>query len=87
MKIAAARQPIAEVLAPLQLECCTFELRPVSVRVYNNSVAIAHYEAHKRLVTNDGAEIAALTKCTHTWMRTAHGWRMIGGMEAPLAHP
>jgi ketosteroid isomerase-like protein len=87
LNIAAARPLFAEVLASLQLESCTFELRPISVRVYNNSVCITHYEAHKRLVTKDGAEIASHTKCTHTWLRTENGWKMIGGMEAPLARP
>ena len=87
MNVAAARLPLAQALASLQLESCTFELVPVSVRVYNNSVGVTHCEAHNCYVMKDGAEIVSHTRGAQTWLGTEDGWKIIGGMEASLAHP
>jgi hypothetical protein len=83
------KEAIRALLAPLlpTIESWEYELKPMSVRVYNNSVGVTIFEAHKhaRLVT--GAEVTEVTKAIHTWLRTDNGWKIIGGMEAPLAHP
>jgi len=77
-------QLAAGILAEIQLEPATVELKPMSVRVFNNNVGIAYYEAYTRATTKAGTEIAIQERFTHTWLRTENGWKIIGGMSAPL---
>ena len=77
-------QVVAGKLAAIQLETATVELKPMSVRVFNN-VGLAYYEAHTRATTKAGADIATQERFTHTWLRTENGWKIIGGMSAPLS--
>lgn len=80
-------QLVAGILASIQPETATIEIKPVSVRVYNNNIGITHYEVHTRATTKAGAEIDTQERFTHTWLRTENDWKIIGGMNAPLPRP
>jgi len=60
-----------------------YKLEPLSVRQYGESVVITFYRA--TLHTTDaqgGDERTAASRVTHTWRKTAAGWKIIGGMSA-----
>ena len=52
---------------------------------YTHSLGVAYYEAH--ISEKDETEIAIHERFTHTWLRGSEGWKIIGGMSAPLTHP
>jgi ketosteroid isomerase-like protein len=68
----------------IRFESASYELKPLSVRVIGE-FGFVYYEAHASAETKDGQEIATHEKYTHTWMRTANGWKIIGGMSASLS--
>ena len=76
-------QRVAGLLAAIELKSATVELKPMSVRLYGH-VGVVHYEAHARAQTRTGTAIDDRERYTHTWLRTEQGWKIIGGMSAPL---
>jgi ketosteroid isomerase-like protein len=70
-------------LESIRLESASYELKPLSVRVIGE-FSIVYYEAHAIAETKAGQEIATYERYTHIWMRTARGWKIIGGMSASL---
>jgi ketosteroid isomerase-like protein len=77
-------QLVVGILAAIQKETATIEIKPISVLVYNNEVGITYYEVHTRAMTTADAEIDTQERFTHTWLKTEDGWKIIGGMSAPL---
>ena len=74
---------VEEGFASIQVKSVAYELKRFSVSVYGD-IGIVYYEAHAIAETKDGQEIATHERYTHIWMRTANGWKIIGGMSASL---
>ena len=56
------------------------ELRPLSVRVLGN-IGIVQYAAHIHFKPSTDETL----RFTRTWLQTENGWKLIAGMNAPLA--
>jgi ketosteroid isomerase-like protein len=76
------RQIVDRGLASIQFK--SVDLKPLSVRIYGDT-GIVYYEVNSVAITKDGTEIATHERLTHTWLQTQNGWKIIGGMSAPLA--
>ena len=81
-----ARQHVAEALDALQLESISIDVKPLSVHIYGD-IGITYFEKRSAVTTKDGIKISERDRATHTWLRTDEGWKIIGGMEAPLTSP
>ena len=79
-------QLVAGMFADLDLVSMTVELKRMSVHVIDN-IGITFYETYSHDTMKTGAEISTGERMTHTWLRTGNGWKIIGGMSAPLTHP
>lgn len=51
------------------------------------NVVVTHYWLTTAWSGKDGAGKPATIRVTHTWIRTASGWQIIGGMSAPEPNP
>jgi hypothetical protein len=80
-----SHQFLTESLSAIQLDSATFEVKPTSVRVFDK-VGVVLGEVHTCGITKAGVEIVSYEKFTHTWLLTEDGWKIIGGMSAPLAN-
>lgn len=60
----------------------TVELTPLTVRVLGD-VGIVQYRAHIRVAARPGVD--ETIRFSRTWLRTGNGWRLIAGMNAPVA--
>lgn len=80
---AGLRDLNAHILSMVQPNAGAHELRRLSVHAVQD-IVIAHFEARGRAVTRAGQEFAVHERFIHTWKRTAEGWRIIGGMSAPV---
>ena len=66
-----------------QRKVLDYELEPLSVRQYGDNVVIVFYRATDRSTDLQGADEQTCSfRITHTWMRTAEGWKIVGGMAA-----
>jgi hypothetical protein len=65
-----------------ELRLKSYELEPAASQVTEN-VVITHYWLTSLWVDKDGRGEPRTLKVTHTWIRTANGWQIIGGMAAP----
>jgi len=81
---AGFRQHVADALARLRSDTLSFKPNPLSVRVYGDT-AITYFELHTRAIKEDGSEFIEHERATHTWLRTENGWKLISGMQSPLA--
>jgi ketosteroid isomerase-like protein len=79
-------QLVDGALAALDLATYKVELKRMSVHVVG-SIGITFYETYTQATMKTGAEISTRERMTHTWLRTRNGWKIIGGMSAPLTHP
>ncbi|GAC1653480.1 MAG: hypothetical protein NVS9B15_14160 [Acidobacteriaceae bacterium] len=60
-----------------------YQLEPVSVREYGDSVVITFYRVTIHSTDQTGADERTIgARLTHTWMKTPQGWQIIGGMSA-----
>jgi ketosteroid isomerase-like protein len=58
-----------------------YKLEPLSVREYGDNLVVTFYRCTARSTDeNGGDEQTQSTRLTHTWMKTAQGWQIIGGM-------
>jgi ketosteroid isomerase-like protein len=80
---AGMHQLVAGGLDAIQIKSVTYELNPLSVRVFDD-IGIVYYKAHVVVETVNGEEIATHERFTHTWLHTADGWKIIAGMSASL---
>lgn len=71
------------ILSMIQPNAGSHELTQLSVHQVDD-VVIAHLEVHGQAVTRTGQEFPLHERFTHTWKRTAVGWKIIGGMGAPV---
>ena len=71
------------VFAMFPIESANIDVTPVSVRIYGDT-GIVYYEVHTRLTAKDGTEMDTHERFTHTWLKRGEGWKIIGGMSAPL---
>ena len=78
-----ARKHVAEAFDSLQLDSLSIDIKPLSVRIYGD-IGITYFETHTSVTTKDGIKVSESDRATHTWLRTDKGWKIIGGMEAPL---
>jgi ketosteroid isomerase-like protein len=67
------------------LKVQSYSIEPLVVRV-TGDVAIDHYRVKITWAKGDTAETAGpeTTRITHTWIRVDGGWRILGGMSAPV---
>lgn len=56
----------------------------VEAVVIDDGFAITYLSARTVWTSPDGAHQSKLQKFVHTWKATDHGWKIIGGMCAPL---
>ena len=79
-------QHLVAILPALQAHALTVELKPLSIRVFDN-VGVVQYEAHMRYATKPGGRTVRdeTQRYTRTWLRTGQGWQLIAGMSAPTA--
>jgi len=59
----------------------SFKIDPTGIQVLGN-VAVNHYTVH--LTWEDGTEKTRSMRITHTWIRDATGWKVLGGMSRLL---
>jgi ketosteroid isomerase-like protein len=60
-----------------------YQLEPLSVREYGEDVVITLYRATIHSTNENGGDEQTLSsRLTHTWMRTADRWKIVGGMSA-----
>jgi hypothetical protein len=52
---------------------------PLSVRIYGD-VAIVFYREKDARIDGNGKRVESSARTIHTWIRTADGWKLIGGM-------
>ena len=81
-----ARKHVAEAFEALRLDSLSIDIKPLSVRIYGD-VGITYFETRSSVTTKDGTKVSEHDRATHTWLRTEKGWKIIGGMEAPLVSP
>ena len=76
-------QTATDILTSLQSG--SIEIRPqrMSVQVYDD-VGFVHCKVDFTAVRKAGGDINLHHKITHTWLLTAKGWKIIGGMSADL---
>lgn len=60
------------------------QLTPLSVRVFGD-VGVAQYRADIHVSVKAGLD--ERLRFTRTWLRTENGWKLIAGMNAPVADP
>ncbi|MGJ7498641.1 YybH family protein [Variovorax sp. RT4R15] len=77
------RELNARILSMIQSNAGAHELRQLSVHAFEG-IVIAHFEVLGQAVTRTGQEFSVHERFTHTWMRNADGWKIIGGMSAPV---
>jgi ketosteroid isomerase-like protein len=85
----AGKEKIRQDYAPgttVRAKLVDYKLEPLSVRAYGNDMVIAFYRAILRRERNGQAETSR-SRLTHTWMRTDHGWQIVGGMSADDNQP
>ena len=61
----------------------SYDLEPLAIKV-TDKVAVVHYRVMYSWADEDGKEILARSRITHTWIKTRDGWQIIGGMSAPV---
>jgi ketosteroid isomerase-like protein len=61
----------------------SYDLEPLVIQVTDN-VAVVHYRVKYSWVDKAGKEIPVASRITHTWIKSADGWQIIGGMSAPV---
>jgi ketosteroid isomerase-like protein len=60
-----------------------YKLEPLSVRKYGDDVVITLYRATIHSTNENGGDEQTLSsRLMHSWMKTAQGWQIIGGMSA-----
>jgi ketosteroid isomerase-like protein len=80
------RQLVSGISGKRQIVSMTSEVKRLSVHVVGDT-GIAFYETHMRATLQTGEEIENHERVFHTWKRTDEGWRVIGGMSAPVTEP
>jgi ketosteroid isomerase-like protein len=78
-----ARNHVAGAYDTLRLDSISIDIKPLSVRLYGD-IGITYFETRSSVTTKDGIKVTEHDRATHTWLRTNKGWKIIGGMEAPL---
>jgi len=58
----------------------TFEIKPAGIRIQEN-VAVNHYSVHLTSKDDEGREHRRTMRITHTWIREAGLWKLLGGMS------
>jgi len=59
-----------------------YKLEPLSARQYGGKVVITFYRATTHTTDNNGTdERTATFHMSHTWMKSAGGWHIVGGMS------
>ena len=64
-----------------QMTVVSFELQPKALKIFGD-VAVVHYFVVWISRDSEGTEEELKTRITHTWMRQAGQWRIIGGMSS-----
>jgi ketosteroid isomerase-like protein len=84
----AEQHPVhkTEIAAPLKSggslsQVVSYELHRESVEMHGSAV-ITYYRTTVRRRNADGAESTATYRVTHTWMKRAGTWQIVGGMSA-----
>jgi len=80
------RQLVSGVSARPEVVSRTFEVKRLSVHVVGDT-GVAMYETHMHTTLKTGEEIDHQERVFHCWKRTEEGWRVIGGMSAPVPAP
>ena len=62
------------------------KIRPAGIQTFGN-VVVVHYWLTELWLDKDGKGLPQTFKMTHTWMRTADAWKIIGGMSAHAPNP
>jgi ketosteroid isomerase-like protein len=82
----AMRQSEVVEMAAIEPGSVAIEMKSMGVRVFGD-VGIIYCKVHFSAVMMDGAPITVHSRYIHTWLRTEAGWKIIGGMSAPLTTP
>jgi ketosteroid isomerase-like protein len=62
----------------------SYAIEQLAIHV-TGDVAITHYRVKMNWLNSEGADAGTETsRITHTWIRTAGTWQIIGGMSAPV---
>lgn len=61
----------------------SYDLDPLAIQVTDN-IAVVHYRVKYFWVDNTGKETPVGSRITHTWIKSGDGWKIIGGMSAPV---
>jgi len=64
-----------------QMKVITFEIQPKALKIFGD-VAVVHYFVVWISRDSEGNEEKLETRITHTWMKQAGQWRIIGGMSS-----
>jgi hypothetical protein len=75
-------QILVAVLPPVRPGAITVELKRRSVRVLGE-IGIVCCDVRVQFPPSGGAQ-PVTEKCIHVWARTSEGWKLVGGMTAPL---
>jgi len=59
-----------------------YSLEPAASQATEN-IVITHYWLTEFWADRDGRGEPTTIRVTHTWIRTAKGWQIVGGMAAP----
>ena len=54
---------------------------------HTENIVVVHYWITQFWVNKDGSGTPSTARITHTWIKTATGWQIIGGMSAPTSMP
>ncbi|MGH9776408.1 MAG: nuclear transport factor 2 family protein [Candidatus Acidiferrales bacterium] len=68
------------------LQLKSYTLEPAASQATEN-IVVTHYWLTSLWVDKDGRGEPSTIRVTHTWIRTAGGWQIIGGMAAPATRP
>lgn len=72
----------SDLIARVDLTAADIRIIPRAVRLYGDT-GVVYYELH--LIPAEPHGTAIHNRMVHTWQRAEDGWRIIGGMSAPLA--
>ena len=79
----ALRQAEATEMAAIKPGSMVINVETMGVKVCGET-GIIYCKLDYSAVMNDGALINVHQRYAHTWLRTENGWKIFGGMSAPL---
>ena len=59
----------------------TYDLERLAIKITDN-VAVVHYRVKYSWIDKQGRKTPGGSRINHIWIRSADGWKIIGGMSA-----